>query len=592
MRVPATAAVRLLAGDKEPVRLASTANLALSGLLTVDGVVSVSGDRILAKNQTDATENGIYIASEGLWRRSPDDNSTRLMRQGMKVHVQEGTDHGGNVFMLNTNAPDIGTDDIEWEFYFDSAMMDYLIDLIAEITGQISSAGIADYPTRAVVTVSTVSVSATYLRTNGYTNAGDGGGGLYKKVGSEPSHGGKVQTGNGLWFELVEPIVRPEMFGAVGDGVTNDTAALNLADAFSKPVRLTEGKTYLATGQLSLCQVDGARWFVDGGRGSATIKSSYNGGACILLGPAATLVNDVAFENIKFYQNDASTQTMFEVRGIRGMHFLNCYLDNIYFGYKLGTATRSTYIFNLYQCEVHMRLATHSHFIDVVNSAGQIDLQDTFVEGNFISGSVGMRIASNVQARVDHLIMMGGYFSRFEKNFYLNHRATSIQMGDGLHMEGQTAYGIEVDSNGSWENWTITGCTFGTTSVSVFNGIYIHYTQTTENCSGLVISGNVFQLVKGSSAIEIAGPSGNRPNGVIISGNAFPACIDSSDNNHAVIELNQINSGSIAGNAAVNSNGSLRFAYIVRSQNSQAGLVVDANSHGIAGAGTGVTLRS
>jgi hypothetical protein len=120
----ATAAVRLLAGDKEPVRLASTGNLALSGLLTVDGVVTAAGDRVLAKDQTDATENGIYTASEGTWYRAPDASSSRSLIAGMKVAVQLGTAHGGDVWNLDTNRPDLGDDAIEFSLYLNTTIAD------------------------------------------------------------------------------------------------------------------------------------------------------------------------------------------------------------------------------------------------------------------------------------------------------------------------------------------------------------------------------------------------------------------------------------------------------------------------------------
>lgn len=49
---------------KDPVRVASTANIAtLSGLLTIDGITLVAGDRVLLKDQTTASQNGIYTAS-------------------------------------------------------------------------------------------------------------------------------------------------------------------------------------------------------------------------------------------------------------------------------------------------------------------------------------------------------------------------------------------------------------------------------------------------------------------------------------------------------------------------------------------------
>ncbi len=107
-----TAAVRLLAGDKEPVRFKTTGNHILSGLAATntDGVTPVAGDRALVSEQDDATQNGIYTGSAGVWRRAPDSNSPRSLIPGMKVHVQEGADHAGDVWSLVTNRPNLGTD--------------------------------------------------------------------------------------------------------------------------------------------------------------------------------------------------------------------------------------------------------------------------------------------------------------------------------------------------------------------------------------------------------------------------------------------------------------------------------------------------
>lgn len=58
---------------KAPVVCASTANIpTLSGLLTLDGITVVAGDRVLVKNQTASQNNGIYVAAAGAWSRSTD----------------------------------------------------------------------------------------------------------------------------------------------------------------------------------------------------------------------------------------------------------------------------------------------------------------------------------------------------------------------------------------------------------------------------------------------------------------------------------------------------------------------------------------
>ena len=70
---------------------ASTGNLTLSAEQTVDGVALVDGDRCLAKDQTDATEIGIYKVSTGAWVREPDFNGSFDVVEGTLMPVSRGT---------------------------------------------------------------------------------------------------------------------------------------------------------------------------------------------------------------------------------------------------------------------------------------------------------------------------------------------------------------------------------------------------------------------------------------------------------------------------------------------------------------------
>src|SRR5574343_963665 len=55
-------------------RAATTANITLSGTQTIDGVSVIAGDRVLVKNQSTASANGIYVVAAGAWSRSSDAN--------------------------------------------------------------------------------------------------------------------------------------------------------------------------------------------------------------------------------------------------------------------------------------------------------------------------------------------------------------------------------------------------------------------------------------------------------------------------------------------------------------------------------------
>lgn len=58
---------------KQSVRAASVATIAtLSGPMTLDGVALVAGDRVLVKDQTAASQNGIYVVAAGAWSRASD----------------------------------------------------------------------------------------------------------------------------------------------------------------------------------------------------------------------------------------------------------------------------------------------------------------------------------------------------------------------------------------------------------------------------------------------------------------------------------------------------------------------------------------
>ena len=88
--------------SKAPVRMASTGNLTLSGLQTVDGVVGAADDRVLVKDQSTGSENGIYLQKSGAWVRSLDFDGTRDVRSGTFTVVAAGTAGAGTLWRITT----------------------------------------------------------------------------------------------------------------------------------------------------------------------------------------------------------------------------------------------------------------------------------------------------------------------------------------------------------------------------------------------------------------------------------------------------------------------------------------------------------
>lgn len=90
---------------KASVRAATTANITLSGTQTIDGVEVTAGDRVLVKDQSTATANGIYVVAAGAWARATDADVSAEVPTGLAVFVSEGTASGDKAWVLTTNAP-------------------------------------------------------------------------------------------------------------------------------------------------------------------------------------------------------------------------------------------------------------------------------------------------------------------------------------------------------------------------------------------------------------------------------------------------------------------------------------------------------
>ena len=83
---------------KASVVAASTANLTLSGAQTIDGVSVIAGDRVLVKDQTTASANGIYLCASGSWTRTTDaDTYAELV--AAYTFVEGGTVNANNGFI-------------------------------------------------------------------------------------------------------------------------------------------------------------------------------------------------------------------------------------------------------------------------------------------------------------------------------------------------------------------------------------------------------------------------------------------------------------------------------------------------------------
>lgn len=88
---------------KQSVAVASTGNIAsLSGLPVIDGYAVQAGDRVLVKDQTTASQNGVYIASSTAWARAAD-LSTWDEHVNAYLFVQMGVTNYDIGYLCNVN---------------------------------------------------------------------------------------------------------------------------------------------------------------------------------------------------------------------------------------------------------------------------------------------------------------------------------------------------------------------------------------------------------------------------------------------------------------------------------------------------------
>lgn len=103
---------------KQSVRAATTANATLASSYengdVVDGVTLATGDRILIKNQSTASENGIYVvAASGAPARAAD-MPAASDGKGVAVTVTSGTVNADRVYIQTADTATVGTDALSW----------------------------------------------------------------------------------------------------------------------------------------------------------------------------------------------------------------------------------------------------------------------------------------------------------------------------------------------------------------------------------------------------------------------------------------------------------------------------------------------
>lgn len=290
---------------KQAVRAATTTNGTLATAFAngqaIDGVTLATGDRILIKNQTNQTENGIYIvqASGAPVRATDADTGAELV--GASVYVDQGTVNADTAWTQTTNAPiTIGTSNIVWAQFSGSGsytagagltLTGNTFSLTSPVSPTLGGTGTTTAPTAGQVlyssagtnyaptTLSTLAVTSFAGGTTGLTPAAATSGAITLGGTLAVANGGTGQTSYTDGQLLIgnstgNTLTKATLTQGTGITITNGGGSITIANA-----GVTSFQTSLAgltpststTGAVTLAGTLGA---TSGGTGSASAPTA------------------------------------------------------------------------------------------------------------------------------------------------------------------------------------------------------------------------------------------------------------------------------------------------------------------------------
>lgn len=322
----------------EPVRAATTADITLSGAQTIDGIAVVAGNRVLVKDQSSGAQNGIYVAAAGAWSRATDFDQTSEVIQGSYVRVTDGDSMSGAWVLVTADSITVGSTVQTWRMFSVDAFERLASTRAGMGASLVTGLVLPVYSRTSMKAVSTVRYKEVFLHEGGRsgifmwdpdvpvaTHQDDTAEGLY--VAPESGE-------DGAWVRCYQGMVSVKWFGAIGDGVADDTAACQAAiDTVENTISgylgevtgmalLFPAGVYLITAPLEVPTNGGIKFFGEYGTASTVFietpatdcfqvnGNNYRGGFFGLrfAGPAGQVVADCAAIRITGNGNQISAQ--------------------------------------------------------------------------------------------------------------------------------------------------------------------------------------------------------------------------------------------------------------------------------------------
>ena len=259
-----------------PVSAESDANITLSGEQTVDGYALSAGDRVLVDNQTDTSENGIYVVASGAWSRATDADQSAEWLRNKTVFVKFGATNSGNVyaytgadnptigstaltFVLKSTSAQIADGSLTTAKIADGAVTDVKIDTVSatKLTGTIADARIdASSITQHQAALSVAFTQLTGSIANGQVPAGavtqhQASLSLTKSQLSDFSDADYFSAAAGLAAQIEQAAQRQTLGGSANDTTLGTFTGSTISDGASVRTALQDVETALEALQVS-----------------------------------------------------------------------------------------------------------------------------------------------------------------------------------------------------------------------------------------------------------------------------------------------------------------------------------------------------
>ncbi|WP_054925671.1 phage tail protein [Pseudomonas sp. NBRC 111142] len=208
---------------KQSVRVATTVAIELIGLQQIDGVQLAAGDRVLVKDQTDATKNWIYTAAVGVWPRALDANTSAVCSPAHLIAVHAGTINASSVWQLsNTSFPILGSTPLVFRSVISKTVVPGIygrvqVDALGRVTAgswnptTLAGFGIIDAPTKVEMAKAISDALKLPLAALDYPTVATPDGRLSLVATAQAGGGGTVSVPAGVNILLAEADVAGEL---------------------------------------------------------------------------------------------------------------------------------------------------------------------------------------------------------------------------------------------------------------------------------------------------------------------------------------------------------------------------------------------